>query len=264
MKLRSSAGFSLIEILVGLGLMSVMGLVMANMMQTQHKETLALTEKLAALDFQNFAVSSLASGSACLYALNNPTPLTFDSTALSPTAPQTITLTTPLYTQVVGGTPGPVLAEVGKPASIFAKSLVVSAIRLKITGGIGDTFSGQWEIQYDATKTIRTMRPAVISASLKADISTPTAARVIACQASAAATVADCNNPASPESSTNKPCLMQMYRCPKNYTTPPGSWASFGCLGQLQTDSQCENLAWVGFVHHTTIACSPAGKALLH
>lgn len=244
--------------------MSIMGLVMANMMQNQHKETLALTEKLAALDFQNFAVSSLASGSACLYALNNPAPLTFDSTAVTPTTPQIITLTTPLYTHVVGGVPGPVLAEVGKPASIFAKSLVVSAIRLKITGGIGDTFSGQWEIQYDPVKTIRTIRPAVISASLKADISTPTTARIIACQASASATVADCNNPASPEASTNRPCLMQMYRCPRNMTTPPGSWASYGCLGQLQAGSQCDNFAWTGFVHQTTLDCTPAGKALIH
>jgi len=263
MKPLETRGFSLIEVLVGVVMMGILAFGMASLLQNQYRETRALTEKLAALDVQNLAVSSMVDGTGCLYALTHPTPLLFDATAVSSSTPQVLTPSVPLYTRVTAGVPGPVLAQIGSAPSVVSSSLIVSGISLRITGGSGDTFSGQWEIEYDSTKTVRSLKPTTVAMTLKADISTPTAAQIISCHTTAPGTNPDCDNSLSPEASTNKPCLMQMYRCPKNLSTPPGSWASYGCLGQLQTQPSCENYAWVGVVHTSTVPCTPAGKALL-
>lgn len=67
-----------------------------------------------------------------------------------------------------------------------------------------------------------------------------------------------CNNPSKPETSTNKPCAAQFYRCPSSEAlTSGGAWASFGCIGQLSSVSQCVNIVYANGLHRRKFDCTP-------
>ena len=73
-----------------------------------------------------------------------------------------------------------------------------------------------------------------------------------------------------PESITNKPCSLPMYRCPPRTLAGSangltgGAWANWGCQGQFQMDPQC-----IVIVHgdsseeRQAYPCSPVGKYLV-
>jgi hypothetical protein len=58
--LANQTGQSLIQVLVGIAIMGVMTAVFTSMMASQNRETRALSEKLAALDFQNLLQTTLS------------------------------------------------------------------------------------------------------------------------------------------------------------------------------------------------------------
>lgn len=178
---KSQAGMTLIEIVVSLGIMSIIIGFIAQWQVSQMKESQALSEKMATTDLEKLLISSLSDGSTCNYILNNPIPLTFDSTLVSPTAPQEITPTEPLYAKVVSGVPGPVIARVGDAASPQAKSVIVKSIKLKITEGSGTVYKANWEIDFDSRKMVRALKPVNVSTLLTVDNTTPTATRVTGC-----------------------------------------------------------------------------------
>jgi hypothetical protein len=85
-------GQGLLEVIIAIGIMGIMMLGFASMMSSQYRETGALEQKLAAMDLEKLLIASLADGTVCQYVLNNPTVLTFDSTAA---LPRTISLPSP-------------------------------------------------------------------------------------------------------------------------------------------------------------------------
>lgn len=67
-----------------------------------------------------------------------------------------------------------------------------------------------------------------------------------------------CSNQSKPESSTNKPCAARFYRCPSSEAlTSGGEWASFGCIGQLSSVSQCVNVVYANGIHRRKFDCTP-------
>lgn len=178
---KFSSGISLVEILVGIGIISIAMAAIISLQISQQRETRALSEKLSTLDVERLLVTSLADGSTCSYILNTPTALSFDSTTLSPTSPQYLTPTLPLYSRVVSGVPGPVLAQVGSPLTPSTPSLVVSNIRLKIESGVGSTYLGRWEIAFNPNSLVRPIKPISISTLLNVDTTIPTAATITSC-----------------------------------------------------------------------------------
>lgn len=67
-----------------------------------------------------------------------------------------------------------------------------------------------------------------------------------------------CSNQSKPESSTNKPCAARFYRCPSSEAlTSGGEWASFGCIGQLSSVSQCVNIVYAHGLHRRKFDCTP-------
>jgi type II secretory pathway pseudopilin PulG len=187
---RNERGQSLVQILVAVGLMGILMAAFAQMMTNQMRETKALSEKLASLDLEKLLIAALADGSVCGHVLNNPAPLTFDSTK---PLPQYIEgppgQPIKLYTSIVHNppgpdVPGPVAAEVGKPASAMVPSLTVQRIRLAITDKVGSAYKGNWEVILDPTGTTRSLRPIAISTFLGVNASIPTAAKVLVCQQS--------------------------------------------------------------------------------
>jgi len=186
----SQKGQSIIQVLIAIGLMSIVTAGFTMMISYQQRESKALTEKLAALDLQRTLSSTLTSGAVCRYILNNPTVLTFNANAVSPTTPAVLTPSTPLYSSVSPGPVlGPVVATVGDRASVLSNSLFISSISLQITGapspmpapGPGATFSGHWRIDFDSTKTVRPIKSLSISTTLAVDTTTPGQSKVTGC-----------------------------------------------------------------------------------
>lgn len=184
----NSKGQSLVSVLISVAMMGIVVVGMASMFNYQNREARALSEKLGSTDLEKTLIASLADGSVCRYVLNTPNPLTFDSTAVSPSNPQTITLTSPLYASVTPGeppTPGPVIAKVGVAASSYSSTLIVKAIKLQITDGSGSSFTGNWLVEFDSTKTVRPLRPVSVSTTLKVNTespNSPTSAAIASCQ----------------------------------------------------------------------------------
>lgn len=179
------SGQSLVQVLVSVGIMGIVMMGFVSMLTTQQAETRALGEKFAAMDLERILAASLVNGSTCKYILNNPLVLTFDSTAVKAGVLATLTPNLPLYTEVLAGVPGSIVAEIGKPASVYSNSLIVNSIKLKIISGVGTSFLGHWEIGFDSTKTVRPLKPITIATLITADISTPAAAKVTDCMGGA-------------------------------------------------------------------------------
>ncbi len=157
------------------------------------RETNALTQKLASTDLEKLLQTSLSDGSVCQYIVNNPAVLTFDSTNVSPTTPQVITPTLPIYASVQAGPPivtGPVVAQIGQPASAYSSSAIIKTITLSISGapsppppaGPGATFTGNWLVTLDPTKLVRAILPISVATTLTVDTTAPTAAMITGCQ----------------------------------------------------------------------------------
>lgn len=185
-QVSSSRGQSLVEMLVGIGILSVVLLALSTMMSSTYFETRALSEKLAALDLERMLIYSLADGAVCRYVLNNPNPVTFDSTAL----PQTITLPDPavgvrpaLYSSLAPGpAPGPVLAQVDQPTSDLAPTVVVSSIQLQISQGSSGSYRANWLVTFDNTRTARPLKPVSVATVLAVDdVTNPNQATISKC-----------------------------------------------------------------------------------
>lgn len=178
--LLTQNGMSLVELLVSVGIMAIIMAGFASMQVQQQRESRAITEKLASMDFEKLLQSAMMDGTTCKFILNNPTALTFNSTALSPTTPQYVTPSRPLYAQVNGATPGPVVAQLNQPLS-GNPSLVPNLIRLKIESGSGGTYIGRWEVHFDSDRLVRALKPVTVSTVLTVDTSNPSAARIMNC-----------------------------------------------------------------------------------
>lgn len=176
----SPRGVGMVEILVALGIMSIVMAGMSSFMNNQASQNLGLTQSLAKLDFEKMLISSFANGAVCEYILNNPVPLTFDSGAAFP---HTLTPTLPIYASVTGtpAVPGPVVAQVGLPASPLTPTVEIASIQLKVTAGGGNSYVGVWTVVFEPSRLITPLRPATVSTALTVDPTNPSAVRVTAC-----------------------------------------------------------------------------------
>lgn len=182
----SSRGQSLIQLLVGVAILSILMLAMSTMLSGIHRESRAINEKLAALDMERAMISSLADGSVCKYVLNTPTPLTFNSGAL----PQTITLPEPaagvkpaLYSSILAGpTPGPIIAQVDASVSPLAPTMTVSSIQLQIMEGSSGSYKARWLVNFNDVTTSRALKPVSVGTTLSVDdVTNPAQATVSEC-----------------------------------------------------------------------------------
>lgn len=178
---RQQSGSSLIQIVISIGIMGVLMASFITMTTQQNREMKALREDLASMDLQKMLMAVLADGVVCKYALNNPSPQTFNSTSVSAKKPAVIKLNKLLAS---GSASAPIVAEVGQKASSYSNSLIVSAIKLNITGGTGNTYVGDWIVEFDSSKTVRQVRPVTVSTMLTVDKSTPSVTKITACQKS--------------------------------------------------------------------------------
>lgn len=207
----NSTGFSILEVLISFAIMSIGLAAMLSLMSMQNKEIRANLEKLQALEVERVLISALNNGSTCLHLVNNPAVLTFDSTAITPLTPAVVTPTLPIYANVVGGIPGPTVAQVGQPLSSEPGSLVVGSIDLKITSGSAGNYLGYWEVGFNHTKLVRPIKPIRVNMIFGADDSTVTAAKILSCNLESAG--------GGGGGLTSCPAGMNMVGIPGKYTT---------------------------------------------
>ncbi len=80
LRMGNKKGQSLVQVLVSMGIMGIFMMAMISTQSMQAKENRALSEKLAANDFQQQLTRAFADGSLCKKLLTTPSPTTFDST----------------------------------------------------------------------------------------------------------------------------------------------------------------------------------------
>lgn len=184
----SQFGFSLIEVMVSVGILGIVSVIFATALKYQLDEIQSVGEKLAANDLHSVLLRALPQNRICSYALNNPTPLTFNA---NQSLPQVLTPTLPIYLSVSADSPpilGPVAAEVGAPASPNSSSLLIQAIQLEILSGSGSTYLGQWRVSFDRNRSVRPVKSLVIPTVLTVDATNPSALSVTSCGDSASTT----------------------------------------------------------------------------
>lgn len=230
-------GMTLVEVLVSFGIMGILLYGVMTIQVNQRKEVQSLTESLAANDLHKILTASLSNGSVCKYILNNPVPLTFDSTVFSggiTSSPPVLTPSLPIYASVNPGPPvltGPVLAQVNSLASTYSQTLKIQNIKLVIIGapsvlpppGPGVTFTGNWMIEFDPLTSVRPMKPLSIITTLSVDTTIPTSAKITDCMSSGNSTTSG-DAVVAPTPATCWTC--NNYTCPSGYTLV---WYHYDC-----------------------------------
>lgn len=169
--LLNERGQSLIQVIFSAAIMAVIMLAFASMIASQVKETHALTEKLAVIDFQQQLSRSFLDGSLCTAIMTPPfsgvSPVTFTVPAggAVPTSPLSFDL---IYTSIPISSillTSP-LASAGNPISPIAPTVVAMPKPFAITEIIGSStgtngsFSANFQVSFVKEKVVRQLRPA--------------------------------------------------------------------------------------------------------
>lgn len=163
---------SAISLLVIMGVFSMIG--------DMRNETRSLEEKLAALNLEGSLIRTFQDLGICTNILTQPTPWEFNSTLIGSATPPVYNLTSIPSTSLVGAA---ALIEVGKSASPLSSSLIISKIQLTRITGSGNNYSGEFVIDFDTTKTIRSIKPLSFQMNFFTDPTTPVSAKkVLGCQ----------------------------------------------------------------------------------
>lgn len=168
-------GQSLIQVLLGVGIMGVIATGIASMQANQTRESSALGEKLAALDLARVVTMTEMDGPACtaLFAPGNvvsPASLTFNATSVSQSAPFVVTVRS-----IPGvGTSPPVLTE-NSLVSPMSSSLFVPANNIQVR--VTSAYSGELVVSFDRTRLKRALHD--VSVRLNLTSSGPMTSRTI-------------------------------------------------------------------------------------
>ena len=195
---RPARGQAAVGVLVFAGILGIFASVISTSIVHQSQEMRALSEKLEVSDLNNLISIALADGKVCQYVLNpGGVPLTFNSTLVSATTPQTISVNT-LYGSMLSPTvAGPVIAQAGAAPNSTVPTVVISSIQLSINGAPsplpgpqpGVTFTGNWIVNIDPSKLVFPLKAISSSMTLTVDTTSPTAAKVTGCSSGTSGTV---------------------------------------------------------------------------
>lgn len=173
--IQNQKGQSLVQVVVAAAIMAIIMLSMISLQANQAKESRAIIEKLAALDFQQELIRIFSDGTLCTSLLTLPTPRQFNSSTSAPGSPNPPSLTLPLSQIPISAAPGsPPFATAGALASPIARTLFVAGGRpFQLTSIIGSSsggvgrFSANFTVGFDQNQLIRPLSPASVRVSLR-------------------------------------------------------------------------------------------------
>lgn len=156
MQLKSEKGLALIQILISIGIVSILSLAIASVVEGLSKENRALAEKMASIDLTRVLSSALANTSTCSSI--------FASTTLPPSAmPFNITHVSEADPYIIPIQTIPNVVTAGTAASPLSNSLVILpneesrvGIRLSITNMNPPT--ARLEVNFDQGRLLRPIR----------------------------------------------------------------------------------------------------------
>ncbi|RYZ69553.1 MAG: type II secretion system protein [Proteobacteria bacterium] len=157
---KSSSGFSLIEVLVSLAILSILCFAMITVMSNMNRESRGLTEKLGSLTLQGELSQITANPDLCSKLVQNFGGKQFNSSDLT---------TAKIELDSIGFDPASPVAKVGELASPLSTSLRVKSIELTnfTSTGVVDNYSARLVVQYDPAVMVRALLPAVIKLQLR-------------------------------------------------------------------------------------------------
>lgn len=150
----------MIEVLVVIGLASLLSLVFANTINNIHKEQRGIDEKFEVSSLKNIIASVLSSNATCIAQLRNGAP-PMDLTDATTT---TVSATAINYTELRAGplATSPLIVRVGDSLpGRTAGQMVVSSIQflnINSTGNLNE-FKGQLVVSIDPRTTVRGLKP---------------------------------------------------------------------------------------------------------
>jgi len=157
-------GISIIQLLVALGIMSILMAAMSTMFTNQTRETRALRQTLAILDLQKQLTMIAADGSVCTQLLTKPLAKQFDPGLIGGKNPPEFALTR----IPISITPGaPVFVEAGKNPSPISSELRVTGIRVASLAGNGDFYTANIQVTFDNSVLIRAHKPITAATILR-------------------------------------------------------------------------------------------------
>lgn len=135
------SGFSIVEILVSLGLMGIAMAAMITMISNQNSAIKQMESKLAILDLERYMITSLSGSAVCTFALTYPTPQKFNSEIASSSIPSI----SKIYSSANASSP--LIVSVG---SAVSPAVTIQSISVKEINSLGnaDEFQGYLEIAF--------------------------------------------------------------------------------------------------------------------
>ncbi|MBC7371644.1 MAG: hypothetical protein H7326_08770 [Bdellovibrionaceae bacterium] len=176
MSIRNTRGQSLIQVLVAMAISVIVLMTTMTVIQTQTRETLALQQKLGAIGLETSLFRAVSDGAVCKKLVTTPTNWVFNGGAIGTAVAPTLTMDSiPSSSSVSAET----LIQVGKTASVWTTSLVVSSISLTDISGNGNDYSGRLKVEFDLTKLIRALKPISIRIDFRTQPASPLDAKVV-------------------------------------------------------------------------------------
>jgi type II secretory pathway pseudopilin PulG len=171
-------GFSIIEVLVGAGIASIVSLAISSMVVSQNKQSAALENKLDRSDTRNFLLQTLLQPGTCLWQIATNTVNL--SQAISPTSMSPVKIN---LTALYGGptNASPKVVEVGKRIGSTGRSPQVDSISFQNLYKISDdVYHGDFVVSFEQGAVGTTpLAPIVVGAVISTDSSTPVSAKQI-------------------------------------------------------------------------------------
>ena len=184
---------SLIEVLVSLGILSIMVAGMTSYMLSSSREVKALTESLAKLDVEKLLIASLADGAACTAELANPglwtpgaLPYTINTTSAATIAGTIINLNT---LHAGGLAASVVLIDNVNPVSPMSQSLTVNSIEMGnfVSTGVPNQYSADLTVSFKGS--VRSLKPIILKKLITTAPSSPGSEKITACLGAGSAPV---------------------------------------------------------------------------
>lgn len=177
--LQTQNGFSIIEALIAIGIISIGFYAMSTFVSVQQKETRALNENLDKIDLRNLLESTLADGTVCTFEVQ-VSPLFLDPAKIK-TGPVPSFRLTKIHSS--DDAAAPAVLEVGgtygSNASIKVQNIVLNIIK---DDADPDKFTGEFVVTLDPASLVRPLKPITVQTIIYTDTTTTAPnKKIIAC-----------------------------------------------------------------------------------
>lgn len=178
----NAAGFSLLELIIVVGIMGIVSMSFLTMMQNQMRATTAISEKLTQIDLKNRLTATLLDGSVCnaevtVSALNPNVPYTINTSNLSANL-----LQLPMI-HVNSSLTAPALITVGR--SYLDPRMVIKTIAIRnfVDAGIALKYLADLDVEFEPTSLVVPLKPLTSKVVITIDASK----KVVSCATSGTA-----------------------------------------------------------------------------